>query len=63
LAIFDAETVEKLRRGDPRSAYQAAKSSIYQLGGAGSEDFLEAFEQLVDAGVLTWEQIEEYERS
>jgi hypothetical protein len=37
------------------------KSSVYRTGGATSEDFLDAYEELVEAGILSWEQIEEYE--
>jgi len=62
VAIFDLETMERFRKADPREAFWEVKSSIYRTGGATSEDFLNAFEELVDAGILSWEQIEEFER-
>jgi hypothetical protein len=63
VAIFDPETLERFRRSDPREAFWEVKASIYRMGGASSEDFLSAFDELVDAGVLSWEQIEEFERA
>lgn len=62
MAIFDEETVNRLRRAHPREVYSEVKEAIYKTGGASSEDFLSAFEELVDAGVLSWDQIEEFER-
>jgi len=62
MAIFDPETVSRLRRAHPREAFWEVKQAIYKTGGASSEDFLNAFEELVDAGVLSWDQIEEFER-
>jgi hypothetical protein len=62
MAIFDPETLARFRRTDPRETFWEVKSSIYRTGGASSEDFLNAFDELVDAGVLSWEQIEEFER-
>lgn len=59
---FDAETIEKLRALGSRKAYREVRRAIHQTpGGTSSEDFLQAFDTLVDQGILTWEQIEEYE--
>jgi len=59
---FDAETVERLRALGSRRAYQEVRRAIHQApGGTSSEDFLQAFDTLVSQGILTWEQIEEYE--
>ena len=61
---FDAETIEKLRALGPRKAYEEIRRTIHRLpGGASSEEFQQAFETLVDHGILSWEQIEEYESS
>jgi hypothetical protein len=60
VAILDPETVERLRALTPRQAFEQAKSAVYRSGAVGSDDFLDVFEQLVDTGVLTWEQIEEF---
>ena len=62
MAIFERVTIERLRKASPRDAFWEVKASIYRMGNSTSEDFLNAFEELVDAGVLTWEQIEEFER-
>jgi hypothetical protein len=59
---FDPETIEKLRALGPRRAYEEIRRTIHRLpGGASSEEFQQAFEAMVDHGVLSWEQIEEYE--
>lgn len=59
---FDAETIEKLRAMGPRRAYEQIRQTVHQIpGGASSEEFQQAFETLVEHGVLSWEQIEEYE--
>lgn len=59
---FDAETIARLRALGPRKAFEHVRNAVHQSpGGTSSEDFLQAFETLVDHGVLTWEQIEEYE--
>lgn len=62
MALLDFESVERLRRMTPREAYLDLKSTVYRGGAVSSEDFQTAFEQLVDAGVLTWDQIEAFER-
>ncbi len=63
MAIFDAETIDRFRKAEPREAFWEVKSSIYRTASASSEDFLNAFEELVDAGIFSWEQIEEFERN
>ena len=62
MATLDPESVERLRGMSPRDAYLEVKTSIYRSGVSASEDFQAAFEQLVVAGVLSWDQIEEFER-
>ena len=56
---FDAEEIEALRRLSPRDAFERVKDLLYRRGDAGSHDFLDAFEELVEAGVFTPEQLEE----
>jgi hypothetical protein len=61
---FDAETIARLRALGPRRAYDEVRSAIHRIpGGASSEDFQQAFETLVDHGVLSWEQIEQFEET
>jgi len=62
VAHLDSETIERLRQFSPRQAYLEVKSAIYAGGASSSEDFVEAFDQLVEAGVLSWEEIEELEK-
>jgi len=61
MPLFDSETVQRLRTQNPREAYHEVKTAIYRAGESSSEAFLDAFEELVDAGVLTWDQIERFE--
>jgi len=59
---FDAETIARLRELGPRRAYERVRRAVHGTpGGTGSEDFRQAFETLVEHGVLTWEQIEAFE--
>ena len=60
---IDRRTLEDLRDLDPRDAYETVRRAIHQLpGGASSEDFQSALEQLVGEGILSWDEIERFER-
>lgn len=59
---FDRETIERYRSLPADEAFEQVRSAVYRTGSVGSEDFLEAYEQLVREGVLTWEQIESFDR-
>lgn len=59
-SAFDPETLERFRTLSPRQAYDRAKYLVYRDGSTTSDDFLEAYGQLVEHGILTWEQIEEF---
>lgn len=58
--LFDLETLDRLRAMPPRRAYDEVKVALYRLGPVQSEDFREAYEALVEHGILTWEQIEDF---
>jgi len=60
MALLDPETVERLRYAAPEDAYREIRKAVLASGGSSGE-FLDAFTELVDAGVLSWEQIEEFE--
>ncbi len=62
MAFLDIESIDRLRLLAPREAYEEVRQAIYRSGTVSSDDFLEAFDQLVEVGVLTWDQIEEFER-
>lgn len=58
--VFDPETLDRLRILPPRQAYEDVRDAVYRSGAVSSDDFLDAFEELVERGILTWEQIEEF---
>ncbi|MCP3980864.1 MAG: hypothetical protein GY716_16300 [bacterium] len=58
---FDRETIDRLRDLPTRKALTEAKSAAYRLGSVGSEDFLTMYQQLVDEGIVSWDQVEEFE--
>jgi hypothetical protein len=58
---FDEETIERLRTLSSEQVFDEVRRAVYAAGGAGSEDFLGIYTQLVDRGVLTWDQVEELE--
>ena len=60
-ARFDEKTIGRLRTMHPQDAFRAAKKAVYGDSEVGSEDFLDAYEQLVEHGILTWDQVEEYD--
>ena len=60
-SVFDPETLELIRTLTPRQAYDKVRQHVYRSGARTSEDFREAFEELVEHGILTWEQVEEFE--
>ena len=57
---FDEQTLDRLRNMSPREAFEAAKDAVYRSGAVSSDDFLDAFDTLVEHGVLTREQIDEF---
>jgi hypothetical protein len=58
--ILDPEQIEILRGLPAREAFDRVKDALYRNGGATSEEFLDAFEEMVELGILTPEQLEEY---
>ena len=60
---FDRETIERLRALTPREAFEEARRAVFQAGGTGSEDFLDAYDQLVEAGLFTWDDVEAFDAS
>lgn len=60
-SVFDPETLEVFRKLPPRQAYEKVRDHVYRSGAVSSDDFRDAFEELVDHGILTWEQVEEFQ--
>ena len=61
MVSFDPETLERWQRLGPKVAYSEARDSLFQQGASTSEEFLDVWEDLVDKGLLTWEEIEAFE--
>ena len=61
MAELDPETLDRWRKLGPRAAFLEAREALHRLGATSSEDFLEAYEEMVREGVLTWEEIESFE--
>jgi hypothetical protein len=61
---MDDGTLDHLRTLDPRKAYETVKNSVLRNPwGASSEDLRAALDQMVAAGILTWEEVERFEES
>jgi len=59
---FDPETLERFRTLTPQEIYTEVNEAVHRAPSAtGSEDFLDALETLVDEGILSWDQIENFE--
>lgn len=58
---FDPETLARFRRLPPGKVYQEAREAVYKAGATNSGDFLDVYEELVNQGILSWDQIEEYD--
>jgi hypothetical protein len=58
---LDEETIERLRSLGPERAVDAARNVVLATQEAGSEDFLDLYEQLVEEGILSWHQVEQYD--
>jgi len=61
---LDETSLEELRRLEPRKAYEAVRRAVLQNPwGASSEDLRTALEQVVAAGIMTWQDVESFEGS
>ena len=62
MVAFDSETIERWRRLGPVATYREARAALFRQGASSSEDLLDAFEDLVERGLLSWEDIEQFEK-
>jgi hypothetical protein len=61
---MDEKSLQSLRRLEPRDAYESIRRAVLKNPwGSSSEDMQSALEQVVGAGILTWEEIERFEES
>ena len=59
---LDETSLEELRSLEPRKAYEAVRRAVLQNPwGASSEDLRTALEQVVAAGIMTWQDVESFE--
>ena len=63
MATFDPETLDRWRGMEPRAIYSEVVEALHRTGASTSEDFMDAFEEVVNQGLLTWEGIEVFEES
>ena len=59
---FDQQTIERFRTLSAQQVVEQAKDAVYRSGAVSSDDFMDIYQQLVDEGLLSWEQIEGIER-
>jgi len=62
MAELDPDTIERFRTLAPRAVYDEVRAALYRLGPVSSDDFRDAYETLVEEGILSWEEIEGFER-
>ncbi len=61
---IDDKSLEDLRSLGPRKAYEAVRRAVLQNPwGASSEDLRSALDQMIAAGILTWDDVERFEES
>ena len=61
---MDEKSLQSLRRLDQREAYESIRRAVLMNPwGSSSEDMQSALEQVVEAGILTWDEIERFEES
>jgi hypothetical protein len=61
---MDARTIEFLKTLEPRKAWEEVRRAVLKNPwGASSDDLRAALRQVVDAGILTWEEVEAFEES
>ena len=61
-AVFDPETLERLRTMTARQAFLVAREAVYRSGPVSSDDFADVYGQLVEEGILSWEEVEAFDR-
>lgn len=62
VAKFDEETIERFRELPVAEVLDRAKDAVYMTGPVSSEDFRDVYRQLVEEGILTWSQVEQFDR-
>lgn len=58
---FDPETLARFRTMRATDVFREAKDAVYRAGSTSSDDFLDMYEELVRQGLLSWDQVEEFD--
>ena len=59
---LDPETIERFRKMSAREALSQARDTAFRAGASTSEDFVDLYEQLVGEGILSWAEVDQYDR-
>jgi hypothetical protein len=61
---IDEKSLEELKALGPRRAYDTVRRAVLQNPwGASSDDLMTALEQVVEAGILSWDDVERFEET
>ena len=59
---FDPETLQRFRTMTPQEVCREVTEAVHRAPGPkGSEDFLDTLDSLVDEGILSWDQIQNFD--
>lgn len=61
--LFDPELLRRWEDLGPAGTYREARELLYRNGMSSSEEMHEAFEDLVERGLLSWDLIDGFEQS
>ena len=62
MSRLDPESLVRLQRMPPEQRLAPVRAVCYQApGGGGSDQYVEMLEELVELGILTWDEIETFE--
>ena len=59
---FDSKTLERFRTMSPQEICREVTETVHLMEGPkGSEDFVDALDSLVDEGLLSWDEIQNFD--
>jgi len=62
MSRLDPESLERLQLMPPEQRLETVRTVCYKApGGGGSDQYVEMLEELVELGILTWDEIEAFE--
>lgn len=63
MTVFEPELLRRWEQIGPAATYREAREHLFRQGASSSEEFLDAFEELVERGLLSWDEIETFDRA